>query len=404
MLWLYNIGIYFYGVAIKVAVHFNAKAKALFVGRTTQQIKKTKQKCIWMHCASLGEYEQGLPILQNLKAQFPQQRIVVSFYSPSGFQYFKANNIVDEAYYLPLDTKWNAKIFIDALNPIMAFFVKYEFWYHHLDYLREQKIPTYLVSGMLRKKPFLKWYGGLHRKMLQCFTHLFLQNEDVATVAKAAGAKNFSIGGDSRINKVIENKNTPFADLLLEEFCSKQQRILVAGSTWPADEEIIYQALAYTEHYALIIAPHNVNEKTIEELKQKFPNASLYSEQRIKEGSAVLIIDTIGLLNKIYRYATSIYIGGGFTAGIHNVLEAAVYCKPIFTGPNIEKFAEALELKKMGALNLIHTSRDLQQKLNEFTQLSEECLSALKNYFDTNEGNLDQIIQVLSAKLQEIES
>jgi 3-deoxy-D-manno-octulosonic-acid transferase len=401
MLRLYNIGIFAYGIAIKIAAQFNAKAKALVIGRNKQQINFIEQKCIWMHCASLGEYEQGLPVLQKIKQQFPAQRIVVSFYSPSGFQYFKPNDTVAQVFYLPLDTKGNAKQFIDAINPIMAIFVKYEFWYHHLHYLHAQKIPTYLVSGMVRANPFLKWYGALHRKMLQCFTHIFLQNEQAAAVAKLAGANKFSIGGDSRFNKVIQNKNTTFSDAIIEEFCMAQEKILVAGSTWPADEEIIYQAMAYANHYALIIAPHNVNKDTIAALLDKFPNASLYSQQKVKEGSTVLIIDCIGILNKIYRHGSAVYVGGGFTKGIHNVLEAAVYEKTIFTGPNIQKFEEANALKSMGVLHVVNSANDLQRELNKNNTISQAKLSLLQKYFSENERNIEQVIDTLGAKLKE---
>jgi 3-deoxy-D-manno-octulosonic-acid transferase len=399
MLALYNIGIFLYGIAIRIAALFNQKAKDLVEGRTTQKISNTEHNCIWMHCASLGEYEQGFPILQELRKQFPNTRIVVSFYSPSGYNYFKANDVVNEIYYLPLDTKQEAQSFIDQLKPQVAVFVKYEFWYHHLAYLHAKKIPTYLVSGMLRDKPFLSWYGSLHRKMLSFFTHLFLQNESVAAIANKIGLHNYSVTGDSRNNKVVANKDASFVHPLIEEFCKQHEHVLVAGSTWPTDEEIICLALANAHHYAAIIAPHNVNEKSIKALQELFPNASLLSSGKLNDNASVLIIDQIGLLNKLYRFATCAYIGGGFGHGIHNVLEAAVYNKLLFCGPNINKFNEALELRKIGVLQVVHTSVDLQQRLNKNQQISTTQIAQLQAYFTQNTQYLAEIVAEIAKNL-----
>lgn len=359
----YDRFIKLYGASVKAAAAFNQKAKLWSEGRKnifeelTDKFKNEKDRVIWMHCASLGEFEQGRPVLEALKKEFPSRKILLTFFSPSGYEIRKNYKGADWIFYLPLDTKANAQKFIEIVSPSLAIFVKYEYWYNYLNTIHQNKIPAILISAIFRKESiFFKWHGGLHRKMLYFFSHIFVQDEESKTLLSSIiSTSKITVAGDTRFDRVVEIANRFEPIPLIEKFVANKQ-VIVAGSTWPDDEKALKKVLQDEKLlYSLIIAPHEISENHITFLKSLFPEAKLFSQinkavdisrQGPKE---VLIIDNIGMLSKLYHYSIISYIGGGFNkSGIHNTLEAAVYGKPVIFGPNYKKFGEAVNLIKEG--------------------------------------------------------
>jgi len=344
---------------MRVAALFNKKARQWTEGRRQifsrlQTAVAGKKKIIWMHCASLGEFEQGRPVLEKLKQDYPDHHLLITFFSPSGYEIMKNYTGADWIFYMPVDGPSNARRFLDMVNPSLVIFVKYEYWYYYLKTTKARQIPLLMVSAIFRpNSAFFKWYGSLHRKMLACFTHLFVQNqESVELLSRILPADRYSIAGDTRFDRVIDiaEKGGPIA--LIEQFTSTAQTI-IAGSTWPPDEAILQKTLHALSNLKLIIAPHEIHGDHIAQLQQLFPGCLLYSQlsagSRTVDESNVLIIDNIGLLSRIYRYAHTTYIGGAFGAGLHNTLEAAVYGKPVLFGPEYSKYMEATGLIEAGA-------------------------------------------------------
>ncbi len=340
-----------------------------------------------MHCASLGEFEQGRPVLEKLKETHPHYKILLTFFSPSGYEVRKSYADADWAYYLPLDTKANARKFIGITQPQLAVFVKYEYWYHYLHQLHQAQIPTILISALFRENAvFFKWYGVLHRKMLGLFTHIFVQNESSFTrIENLMTAKNLSLAGDTRFDRVSAIAAT-FAPIARIAHWVQNKQVIVAGSTWPDDEHCLKHLLHTHPNILLIIAPHEISDNHIQLLQALFPDAVLYSEMATNKnhepsspGSNVLIINNIGMLSKLYYYGTVCYVGGGFNkSGIHNTLEAAVYGKPVLFGSNYAKFAEAVGLiqhkgaisfsqknELADAVKLLLTDEDVLQSFNK---------------------------------------
>lgn len=355
----YNIFLLSFRAGVRVAALFNKKARQWVDGRKQifgrlQTAVAGKKKIIWMHCASLGEFEQGRPVLEKLKQDYPDHHLLVTFFSPSGYEIMKNYAGADWIFYMPIDGAGNARRFLDIVNPSLVIFVKYEYWYYYLKAIKSRQIPLLMVSAIFRKNtPFFKWYGSLHRKMLACFTHLFVQNqESVELLSGVLSVERFSIAGDTRFDRVIDiaEKGEPIS--LIEQFTGTAQTI-IAGSTWPADEAILQKTLNAADNLKLIIAPHEVHGDHIAQLQQLFPGCLLYSQllsgSKTASESNVLIIDNIGLLSRIYRYAHTTYIGGAFGAGLHNTLEAAVYGKPVLFGPEYSKYMEAVGLIEAGA-------------------------------------------------------
>lgn len=317
------------------------------------------QPVIWMHCASLGEFEQGRPVLEKLKEAYPGHKILLTFFSPSGYEIRKNYPGADWIFYLPLDTKSNVKRFLEIVNPGLVIFVKYEYWYNYLSQLHKRQVPVILVSAIFRENAvFFKWYGSLHRKMLHFFSHLFVQNEESRLrLQSMLPAHAVTLAGDTRFDRVATIANAFEPIPVIEKFTAGK-KVLVAGSTWPDDEKNLKKLIKSVNNISLIIAPHEINESHLQFLKSIFPDAVLYSELSKESASHqnlpisnILIIDNIGMLSKLYNYSIISYIGGGFNkSGIHNTLEAAVYGRPVIFGPNYGKFAEAVELiKKRGA-------------------------------------------------------
>jgi len=355
----YNIFLFLYSAGIFVVSVFNEKAKQWKAGR--KDIFKKMQASIgdtrpiiWMHCASLGEFEQGRPVLESLRKAYPNYKMLLTFFSPSGYEVRKNYNGADWVFYLPLDVPRNVARFLNIANPSLAIFVKYEYWYNYLNQVQKRKIPTILISAIFRKdKIFFKWYGGLHRKMLGCFNEIFVQDEKSRKLLEAILPKEkVTVAGDTRFDRVAEIASGFEPIDAIEKFV-QGKNVLVAGSTWPDDEKNLNLILEKFENkISLIIAPHEISDNHINFLKRLFPQAILFSE--LVEASKnelnhidknVLIINNIGMLSKLYYYADITYIGGGFnSSGIHNTLEAAVYAKPVVFGPNYQKFSEAIGL------------------------------------------------------------
>lgn len=353
---LYNLGIAAYSCLIKVVSRFNNKAKLLYDGRmeTAKRLKELRLsgKVVWIHAASLGEFEQGRPIIEKLKEQHPDYKIVLTFFSPSGYEVRKNFDLADCVLYLPSDTKSHARQFIDAINPEKVFFIKYEFWYHFLIELSKRQIPVYGVSMIFRKEQsFFKFYGLWFRKMLSAFDKFYVQDKVSGDLLKSIGLSNYSVAGDTRFDRVrdIAKESRDFE--IVKQFVGDSKRIIVAGSTWAPDEDILIDYIqGEDQEVKLIIAPHEIHKEHIEQIESKLKVTFFkYTEaENAAPDAQVLIVDTIGMLSAIYKYGQVAYIGGGFGVGIHNTLEAATYGMPVLFGPNYKKFKEARDLIELG--------------------------------------------------------
>lgn len=380
---IYSIIIGLYYLSLRLGSLFNQKAKDWFYGRrelfkkldevfTTHYSNENPSPVIWIHCASLGEYEQGRPVIHELKKRFPGFTILLTFFSPSGFNNKSQNSEADYVFYLPIDSRRNARRFVKTVAPSMAIFVKYEFWFNYLNELFINKVPTYTVSAIFRpEQHFFKWYGGWFRNHLRKLNKIFVQDEESAELLNMIDVNNTVICGDTRFDRVsgIMQQQIPLP--VIESFLGPG-KILVAGSTWPADEELLKDlSKSINGTFKMIIAPHEVNTHHISELIARFGNeAILYSQVVTSEAAdkKVLIIDTIGILSQIYRYADIAYIGGGFGVGIHNTLEAAVYGVPVIFGPNYQRFREAKELIAYNGALSIKDSQELIREVNSFIE------------------------------------
>lgn len=378
---LYNISIWFYALGIRLAALFNDKARLWISGRKAifTQIANTIQdneKLIWFHCASLGEFEQGRPVLEAFRKQFKDHKILLTFFSPSGYEQRKDYEQADYVFYLPLDTPTNAKQFIALTKPRMAVFVKYEFWYNYLNVLSQNKIPLLMISVIFRpSQHFFKPWGWWFRRQLQKVTYFFVQNENSRLLLSNAKVFHAEVSGDTRFDRVLQLNEETVELPLIDKF-SGSEPLLIAGSTWPADEDILKTLLIKSEQqFKIVIAPHVVSKEHIKQILDKFSKFQpiLYS-QGINSNfanSRVMIIDSIGVLSHLYRYGKIAYIGGGFGVGIHNVLEAATYGLPVIFGPNYQRFQEAVELTELGTAFPI--------------QSSEECIKAFNRLMDNKQ-------------------
>lgn len=409
MLFLYNLTIYIAGFFLKIIALFSPKIKLFVEGRKNvfsvlEEKIKADEKTIWFHSASLGEYEQGLPVIEKIKEKYPSHKIIVTFFSPSGYEVRKNNTVADVTIYLPLDTKSNAKRFLKLVHPEFAFFIKYEFWLNYLKELEKSKTPTYLISGIFRdNQMFFKWHGGFYRKALNTFTYFFVQNESSKQKIEAIGFHNVIVSGDTRfdrVNAILERDNR----LDFVENFKNNQPTIVIGSSWPKDEILIAEYINQApENVKFIIAPHNIKPDQISDLLSKITKPTvLFSEKENKDLSnySVFIIDTIGILTKIYSYGTIAYVGGGFgNPGIHNILEPATFGIPIVIGPNYSKFAEAIDLVKIGGCMPISTSAELKaifdQLLNDKNFLEEKS-AICKSFIQDHKGATETIIKLIS--------
>lgn len=406
MIVIYKAGIFFYSFFVQIAAIFNKKAKQFVAGRKNwkkilQEKVDKKAHYIWFHCASLGEFEQGRPVIEKIKKQFPEYKIALTFFSPSGYEIRKNYNLADIVIYLPSDTKRNAKVFLDILNPEKVFFVKYEFWNFYISELKKRNIPLFIISAIFRENQhFFKnsLWGKWYRKMLFKFEHIFVQNETSAQLLKSINIDNYTISGDTRFDRVAaiakSSKNIP----IVEKFKGNSP-LIIAGSTWKPDEEMLTEFINQNSEAKFIIAPHEVSEANINKLQQllKKPNARFSQINNLEiEKLQVIIIDSIGILSSLYRYGNLSYIGGGFGVGIHNILEAATFGIPIIFGPNHQKFKEAVDLKSEGGAFSINNFNELKTVINRLLNEENELKNASnisKNYVAKNVGSTMLIIK-----------
>lgn len=365
---LYSLGIMFYGLAISVAALFQEKAAKWKSGRKNyfKNLPKGLEGCVWIHCASLGEFEQGRPIIEALKAK-SSQKLLLTFFSPSGYEVRKNYPEADAVVYLPLDTKKNARKFLDHFMPSAAIFVKYEVWHHFFREMQNRSIPHYLVSAIFRTdQVYFKAYGGWFLKTLKGVNHIFCQDEHSQNLLLANGVDQVSVAGDTRFDRVKKLADS-FTPVEKVEMWLNGRRAVVAGSTWPDDEQLLASfVINAPKDVAFIIAPHEIKPQKIERLKKSVPEADLYTTwSRNAKASQILIVDTIGVLGRLYHYGELAFIGGGFGSGIHNTLEAAVYGIPIVFGPKYGKFKEAVDLKKVGAAFPIENQQEFDSIVTE---------------------------------------
>lgn len=392
----YNIGIAAYRAAIGLAAPFNEKAALWVKGRKgiweeINQVKRRNDRLVWFHAASLGEFEQGRPVMEALKAEQPHTKIVLTFFSPSGYEIRKNYAGADYIFYLPSDSPKNARRFIHILQPDAAVFIKYEFWYNYLHELKKQNVPTYLISAIFRpEQPFFKSWGGLHKKMLGFFTRLFVQDEESVRLLESIGIKNAELTGDTRFDRVKQIAEAAKKIEKVEQFCQGQPAV-VCGSTWPGDEELIVDYInRYEGRYKWIIAPHEIGESHVKAIMDKCRKRIVrYTEETPDpETYDVLVIDCIGLLSSVYRYGKISYIGGGFGKGIHNTLEAAVYGIPVVFGPKYQKFKEAVNLIQAGGSFSVSNGEELNEVFNALIETPEVAKTAGANALEYVESQL----------------
>ena len=371
---LYNIGIACYKQLVAMAGHFNAKAHKLAQGQANvfellQQHLEPEGGYTWIHASSLGEFEQGRPLIEALKRNNPQRRILLTFFSPSGYEVRKNYSEVDYVCYLPFDQPGNARRFIELVKPTEAIFVKYEFWSNYLHELKRKNIPTYIISAIFRPSQlFFRPYGSFFRDMLKCFTHLFVQDEASRTLLAGIGIDNVTVAGDTRFDRVMTIRNQAKEYPLIEAFCDNRF-IWVAGSSWPEDEALIIQYFNKRPHQKLIIAPHEIDEKHLQQIE-----------------------------SRLYRYGSMAYIGGGFGAGIHNILEAAVYGIPVVFGPNFKKFREARNMLAAGCAFTISQYLPLEQLMGDLVAHPDKLAAIGKiagDYFALQAGATDIIYKAI---------
>ena len=396
-------------MGVAIASLFNEKVRKMWRGerdafRVLREQVDPQAKYVWFHAASLGEFEQGRPLMEQLRREHPEYKILLTFFSPSGYEVRKNYEGADIICYLPLDTIVNARRFLRAIQPVMAFFIKYEFWYNYLHILKHRGVPVYSVSSIFRPgQVFFRWYGKQYSRVLKCFTHFYVQNEISRELLAGIGITNVSVSGDTRFDRVLQIKEQAKKLSKVEQFCeyniandpepdyeevwtadagfTPPNGVFVAGSSWPPDEDIFIRY--FLEHklfgygkWKLIVAPHVIDESHLIQIEQKLEGCKVVrytkAEYYALESADVLIIDCFGLLSSIYRYATVAYVGGGFGVSIHNTVEAAVWGVPVFFGPNNQKFQEAQELKACGGGIEIKDYNDFAQHMDTFRKEPEQ--------------------------------
>lgn len=411
MSFIYNFLILFASQFLKLLAFFSPKIKLFVAGRklvfqTLQNKIHAIDKTIWFHAASLGEYEQGLPVIEKVKQKYPNHKIILTFFSPSGYEVRKNNTVADVTVYLPLDTIANAKQFLKLVHPEMAFFIKYEYWPNYLNELKNQNIKTYLISGIFRENhAFFKWYGGFYRKALKTFTYFFVQNESSKLLLQSLGFENVKVSGDTRFDRVVTILEKDNSLDFIAAFTNNQPTIVI-GSSWPKDEELLIHYIeSAPQNVKFIIAPHNIKVEQITNIKSQITKSSvLFSEKSNIDLSSfqVFIIDTIGILTKIYSYADIAYVGGGFgNPGVHNLLEPATFGIPIVIGPNYSHFAEATALVGLGGCVSIKNQSELNDAFNLLLQNKEERLEKgliCSTFVQMNKGATEHILKHLLTK------
>lgn len=407
---LYNFAAHITYSILSVYGLFNKKIKLFVKGRseTFQKLAvlKPDDKVVWIHAASLGEFEQARPIIEEIKKSYPNHKIVVTFFSPSGYEIRKNYELADVICYLPFDTRGRVKKFLELTRPDLAIIVKYEFWPNLLKQLKVNAISTILVSGIFRStQQFFKSSGGWMRKALDTFDHFFLQDESSQKLLKSINLDNTTITGDTRLDRVVHILEQDNTLSFVEEF-KEDHYTVVAGSTWPEDEELLVNYINSSKDEKFIIAPHSMNEKAIQKLKESISKSVvLFSEKAMQDLSQfdVMIVDTIGLLTKIYSYADTVYIGGGFKTGLHNTLEAATFGVPIVIGPEYGKFKEAVDLVNLKGVISVTNQEEFSAILAQFK--SDETFrkntgTINSDYIQQNKGATKKIMNYIHKKLK----
>ena len=406
---LYNFVILVLASLARILSVFNHKARLWVEGRKNwpelvKQKINSSEKYIWMHCASLGEFEQGRPVIEEIKTVMPQYRIVLTFFSPSGYEIRKNYPGANCICYLPADTPSNALKFIDIINPSFVIFVKYEFWNNYISILYEKKTPIFLISGIFRpEQHFFKWYGSFFRKMLKKLDHIFVQDKESLTLLHDIGITEVTLTGDTRFDRVMQIASTAGEIPQLEKFRGNE-KLFLAGSSWAPDEEILAKYInMHSERMKWVFAPHEIEKSNIERLERlltvSFVRYSQFADT--SAGARVLIIDNIGMLSMAYRYAYIAAIGGGFGKGIHNILEAACWGIPVLFGPNHKKFREAIDMKNVGGAKSFSTYKEFRDIMDELLidKLSySKSAEAARSYVKENTGATETIIQKIKVK------
>lgn len=404
---LFKLGSILFRIGVRAVTPFNAKAKLAVKGRkncfkelTSFRENHTTETVVWFHCASYGEFEQGRPLMEAYKVKNPAQKIVLTFFSPSGYEANKKYKEADLIVYLPFDGKNNAKKFIEILRPSKAFFIKYEFWPFYLDQLQKHNIETYLVSGILRKNHII-FKAPFGSKLLKAFTQFFMQDEASCNHLKNAGFTNYFLSGDSRLDRVLQNAKSDFKNQTLESFC-KENKVIIAGSTWEKDQELLIDFIQKNKDWKLVLVPHELAIEKLSKLRNQLSKLKycFYSEIAEEDISVnqIIVLDTMGMLSKVYRFGTICYVGGGFGKGIHNVLEPISYIKPVIIGPNYKKFKEAIDLIEIGAVKTITNSVDLNKSIENFrdNELIISVENSINTYIKNNKGSVKKILDFLN--------
>lgn len=393
---------------IWLASKFNNNKATLFLsGRENvfallEQKRLPGERYVWFHAASLGEFEQGRPIMESLKNSHPEYKILLTFFSPSGYEVRKDYQGADIICYLPMDMSWNVKRFLDIVQPDCAIFIKYEFWMNYLLELKKRQIKTYIVSAIFRESQlFFRSYGGFYRRLLKSFTHLFVQNDESVRLLHSIGFDNVTKVGDTRFDRVADIA-AKSKDLPIVQAFKSDAKVLIAGSSWPNDENILLPYFNQNSSLKLIIAPHEIDEEhlqsIISQLKRPYIRYSQATIENVKEADC-LIIDCFGLLSSIYRYGEIAYIGGGFGVGIHNILEAAVYGIPVIFGPNFRKFQEAVDLQQKGGAFVIDNYESFSQIMSEFLEENSALYSSAckvsNDYSQANKGATSKVVNAI---------
>ena len=404
---MYNIGMIIYGFIMRIAALFNSKANKMIEGHKQvfgllQNKINPNEKYIWIHAASLGEFEQGRPMIEAIRKEHPAYKIILTFFSPSGYEVRKDYNYADIVCYLPFDTKRNVIRFLNLVNPAIAIFIKYEFWLNYLNQLHERKIPTYIISTIFRPNQiFFKWYGGMFRRVLPYFATLFVQNEKSKQLLASIGIEdNVVVSGDTRFDRVLTIKEQSRILPAMDEFTKvKPHFLFVAGSTWPEDEDLILSYFNQHPEMKLILAPHEINDSHIQSITEKIERTfvcySSANESTIQDVDCI-IVDTFGILSSAYRYGDAAYIGGGFGVGIHNILEASVYGIPVVFGPNYSKFNEAKGIIREGGGFSINGKAEYDELMNRFMNDAAYLKSSGEkagNYVSTLSGATQIVMQ-----------
>ncbi|MBE6300850.1 MAG: 3-deoxy-D-manno-octulosonic acid transferase [Parabacteroides distasonis] len=407
---MYSILIHFYAFIVALIAPFHRKARLMRMGQwKTNRILREKidrnAKYIWFHASSLGEFEQGRPMMEQIKANYPEYKILLTFFSPSGYEVRKNYAGADVICYLPFDTPYRVKKFLNLANPVMAVFIKYEFWGNYLGELKKRGIPTYIISAIFRQEQlFFQWFGAPYRKMLHSFTHLFVQDKRSQELLAEYGIRNVTVCGDTRFDRVLDVRNQardlPQVDRFVKQKQGQKSYTLIAGSSWPQDEDIFIPYFNNHSEMKLIIAPHEIHQEHLTYIESLLKRPSIrlseaMQDETLLEGKDCLIVDSFGMLSSIYRYGTIAYIGGGFGAGIHNTLEAAVYGIPVLFGPRYQKFKEARDLIKVGGGFSVASKEEFDAKMDELLTYPEVLDAVGKSAGEFVSGNAGATQQIM---------